>query len=179
MWCSYSRPIDSTTIYMACVTVKQLQTVRGGVGDLQAPTLVTESAPGIMRLAIFVISGLPARKQARNRYRNSRKQICFSWGLGPLVLAGGRAVPSYDIPGSREPFQPFTCRRLNAVQGCALLPGTPAPDSARTRRPFPAAPGLQPPCTRMPFRSSACSLSQGHDLDKMIGRRARWVCQHS
>ena len=30
IWCSYSRPIDSTTIRMACVTVKPLQTVRGG-----------------------------------------------------------------------------------------------------------------------------------------------------
>ena len=136
MWCSYSRPIDSTTIYMACVTVKQLQTVRRGVGDLQAPTLVTETAPGIVRPAISVIPGLLARKQARDRSRNSRKQICYSWGLGPLGLAGGRAVPSHGIPGSREPFQPFTCTRLNAVQGCALLPGTPAPDSARTRRRF-------------------------------------------
>ena len=31
MWCSYSRPINSTTICMACVSVKPLQTVRGGV----------------------------------------------------------------------------------------------------------------------------------------------------
>ena len=34
MWCSYSRPIDSTTIYMACVTVKQLYkpSAEGGGG---------------------------------------------------------------------------------------------------------------------------------------------------
>ena len=32
--CSYSRPIDSTTTFMAFVTVKPLQTFRGGVGGL-------------------------------------------------------------------------------------------------------------------------------------------------
>ena len=68
------------------------------------PTLVTGIAPGIVRLAISAIPGLPAARMVRNSSRNNR--FAIPGGLG------ARWRRCRAIPGSRELFQPFACLNL-------------------------------------------------------------------
>ena len=134
-------------------------------------SLVGEIAPGIPSFAIPAIPGLAAVRMVRNSSRNSNFAIPGTQG----VPNGGALSYSQRM---QELFLPFTC--LNAAPVGALpLAAPPRRVRAALACDTGASSSSHAHAMHAACRSPACSLAQVHALLKMIGLRARLVCEAS